>query len=68
MAVLASRSAAGRWTTSARRDGKAAQTAQKLKGSIDDGGAATRRRPDIAEIYSPPRITAVAAKHGLQPG
>eukprot|EP00972_Heterocapsa_arctica_P051489 7573495-Heterocapsa_arctica.AAC.1 len=47
--------------------GKAAQTAPKLKGSIGDGGATARRKPDISEIYSPPRITAVAAKHGLQP-
>eukprot|EP00972_Heterocapsa_arctica_P078799 11619770-Heterocapsa_arctica.AAC.1 len=48
--------------------GKAAHTAEKLRGSLEDGGAAARRRPGIAEIYSPPRITAVAAKHGLRPG
>ena len=25
-------------------------------------------RPDIAEVYSPPRVTASAAEHGLLPG
>ena len=88
MAMVAARSTAGRWATTARRDGegaesgkhcrrtvsevarpgKAAQTAQKLKGSIDDGAATSGRRPDISEIYSPPRLTAVASRHGLQPG
>eukprot|EP00972_Heterocapsa_arctica_P045624 6734242-Heterocapsa_arctica.AAC.1 len=29
--------------------GKAAHTAEKLRGSSDDGGAAARRKPDIAE-------------------
>ena len=31
-------------------------------------GAAARRKPDIAEVYSPPRVTASAAKYNLQPG
>eukprot|EP00972_Heterocapsa_arctica_P045208 6673512-Heterocapsa_arctica.AAC.1 len=41
--------------------GRAARTAEKHKGSIGDGGAAARRKPVVAEVYSPPRVTAVAA-------
>eukprot|EP00972_Heterocapsa_arctica_P079144 11666796-Heterocapsa_arctica.AAC.1 len=42
--------------------GRAARTAEKYKGSIGDGGTAARQKPDVAEVYSPPRVTAVAAK------
>jgi hypothetical protein len=31
-------------------------------------GAAARWRPDVAEVYSPPRVTKVAAEFGLVPG
>eukprot|EP00972_Heterocapsa_arctica_P026351 3879524-Heterocapsa_arctica.AAC.1 len=48
--------------------GRAARTAEKCKGSIGDGGAAARRKPDVAEVHSPPRVTAVAAKYKLQRG
>eukprot|EP00972_Heterocapsa_arctica_P049920 7342269-Heterocapsa_arctica.AAC.1 len=48
--------------------GRAARTAEKYKGSMGDGGAAARRKPDVAEVYSPTRVTAVAAKYNLQPG
>eukprot|EP00972_Heterocapsa_arctica_P105378 15528537-Heterocapsa_arctica.AAC.1 len=41
--------------------GRAARTAEKYKGSMGDGGAAARKKPDVAEVYSPPRVTAVAA-------
>eukprot|EP00972_Heterocapsa_arctica_P107702 15863501-Heterocapsa_arctica.AAC.1 len=42
---------------------RAARTAEKYKGNIGDGGAAARQKPDVAEVYSPPRVTAVAAKY-----
>eukprot|EP00972_Heterocapsa_arctica_P042803 6311840-Heterocapsa_arctica.AAC.1 len=48
--------------------GRAARTAEKYKGSMGDGGAAARRKPGVAEVYYPPRVTAVVARHNLQPG
>eukprot|EP00972_Heterocapsa_arctica_P010029 1473826-Heterocapsa_arctica.AAC.1 len=38
-----------------------APSTQQHKGTIGDGGAAARWKPDVAEVYSPPRVTAVAA-------
>eukprot|EP00972_Heterocapsa_arctica_P016769 2474970-Heterocapsa_arctica.AAC.1 len=35
---------------------------------MGDGGAAARRKPDVAEVYTPTRVTAVTAKYNLQPG
>eukprot|EP00972_Heterocapsa_arctica_P033273 4896623-Heterocapsa_arctica.AAC.1 len=34
--------------------GRAARTAEKYTGSIGDGGAAARRKPDVAEVYPRP--------------